>query len=106
MGIELILMTMLIAVMLAIQSIYSYLSNKKAIKIIEEIQEKINKHIEESKIYQENLIRHNEENLKIIVGRVNHENNNLKYLGDNIYLFHKETDETLKRIEDKINDTK
>ena len=40
-------------------------------------------------------------NLKDFVSWV--ENNNLKYLGDNIYLFHKETDETLKRIEDKIN---
>lgn len=106
MGVELVLMSIIIIIVNGIHAIYSYLSNKKAIKIIEEIQEKINKHIEESKIYQENLIRNNEENLKIIVGRVNHENNNLKYLGDNIYLFHKETDETLKRIEDKINDTK
>lgn len=106
MGVELILMLIVVIVVIGIDSIYSYLSNKKAIKIIEEIQEKINKHIEESKMYQETLIKHNEENLKIIVGRVNHENNNLKYLKDNIYLFHKETDETLKRIEDKINDTK
>lgn len=114
MGINYFIILVLIAIINAIHAIYSYLSNKKTTKIVEGIEKKIDNHIKESKLNQECLINNmkmiveenknnNEKNTKFIISRVDHENNNLKYLGDNIYLFHKETDETLKRIEDKIN---
>jgi hypothetical protein len=74
-------------------AIYENQRSRAKYLVLKEIRDDIKKHIRDSIANQE-----------ILVKRGEHENNNVKFLSQNLHLLHKELEDNLKRIEDKINE--
>lgn len=105
MGINYIIMQALSSVVIGVIGVYLYLSNKRTnIKMengnkeinskVENIKNEVKNHIVESQENYKILIKEN----KVVVSKIDHDNGNLKLLGNNIYLFHQETDTKLEEI--------